>query len=153
MSRPMNRTVNRRNLLGAVGAGAVTMVDGLNGGGASASSPQGHVAPHPPRSTLELIPARLNYSPAMQVPPEQQADLDAAVAEILEAFRLFSATLTDTQRAQLLFPLDGMERTAGRDASQTPSFCAVLVWCRPAWGLHLGSLSFGQRMACETFLL
>ena len=132
------------------------MLDGSNSGAGAtlAHTPHGHgTALDPLRATLELIPARLNYAPAMQLSPEQQADLDAAVAEILEAFRLFSAMLTDTQRTQLLFPLDAMERTAGRDTSLTPSFCAVVVWCRPPWGLQLGSLSFGQRMAFETFLL
>jgi hypothetical protein len=77
----------------------------------------------------------------MQLPQEHQADLDAAVAEILEAFRLFSATLTNTQRAQLLFPLDGMERTPGRDTSLTPSM--VLK------NSVLGPVIFREQLRCS----
>ncbi len=125
------------------------MADHLSGSAAA----HDHATSHSPRSTLQLIPERLNYSAVMQVPAEEQADLDDAVADILDAYRLFADTLTETQRERLHFPLDGMERTAGRDTSATPSFCAVLVWCRPAWGLQLGNLTFAQRMACETLLL
>jgi hypothetical protein len=55
-----------------------------------------------------------------------------------------------------LFPLDASQRFEGRDSipplPNTPSFCAVLVWCVPGWGLTIGELNFSQRSAFEAFL-
>jgi len=88
----------------------------------------------------------------MRLPSDRQADLDAAVADMAEALRAFSASLTDAQRQQLMFPLDALERTTSRDTRMTPAFCAVLTWCAQGWGLSLGTLSFEQRTAFEGFL-
>lgn len=143
MSHATNRTVNRRELLGAAGAGAATMLPGADHGATA----------HAPELSLEIIPERLRHIPLMRLAPEPQADPDATVADITDAFRQFSATLSDTQRDKLLFPLDGVERTTGRDTSLTPAFCAVLIWCKPPWGLSLGELTYEQRAACEAFLL
>ena len=101
---------------------------------------------------LEIVNGRLAPSPVMRLPSDRQADLDAAVADMAEALRAFSASLTDAQRQQLMFPLDALERTTSRDTRMTPAFCAVLTWCAQGWGLSLGTLSFEQRTAFEGFL-
>jgi len=88
----------------------------------------------------------------MRLPARQQAERDAAVADLTAALRTFTAALTETQRQQLLFALDGPQRTTSRDPTLTPAFCAVLTWCVPGWGLSLGTLSFEQRLAFEAVL-
>ena len=70
----------------------------------------------------------------------------------MSPLRTFTASLTEAQRQQQLFVLDGSQRTTSRDPTLTPAFCAVLAWCVPGWGLSLGTLSFEQRMAFEAFL-
>jgi hypothetical protein len=114
---------------------------------------RGHEPGSPPRpTTARLIPGRLGPSPIMRLPDRQQADRDATVADLTAALQTFTASLTEAQRQQLLFALDGPQRTTSRDPKQTPAFCAVLAWCVPGWGLSLGTLSFEQRMAFEAFL-
>jgi hypothetical protein len=107
---------------------------------------------HPHETTFELVADRLGGSPSMRLPDAAQADLDDAVRDTVDAFHVFSATLTDAQRGQMLFPLDAWQRTTSRDATKTPAFCAVLAWCVPGWGLTIGSLDFAQRSAFEAFL-
>jgi hypothetical protein len=143
MVGPTYGAVNRRHLLGVAGAGSMSLLGGL---GHSAAAPRAQA------SAMAIVPERLRPTPSMQLLSEQQADLDAYVADASEAFHLFAASLSETQRQRLLFPIDGVERTAGPDTSQTPAFCAVLLWCEPGWGLTLGSLTFAQRTAFEGFL-
>ncbi|HET7094989.1 MAG TPA: hypothetical protein VFI22_15965, partial [Thermomicrobiales bacterium] len=133
MAKPIDGVINRRHLLAVAGAGAVSLLDAVG---------HGEAATHIHGSAMALIPERLRPTLSMQLSSEKQADLDAYVADATEAFHLFAASLDETQRQRLLFPLDGVERTTGPDTSQTPAFCAVLLWCEPGWGLTLGSLSF-----------
>src|SRR5712691_2270565 len=95
-----------------------------------AGSVHGHEPGSPPQPTMtRLIPGRLGPSPVMRLPERQQADRDAAVADLTAALRTFTASLTEAQRQQLLFALDGPQRTTSRDPTLTPAFCAVLTWC------------------------
>ncbi|HEY5871551.1 MAG TPA: hypothetical protein VI542_39245, partial [Candidatus Tectomicrobia bacterium] len=114
---------------------------------------RGHEPGSPPHATPSgLIPSRLASSPVMRLPARQQAERDAAVADLTAALRTFTASLTEAQRQQLLFALDAPQRTTSRDPTLTPAFCAVLEWCVPGWGLSLGTLSFEQRLAFEAVL-
>ena len=89
---------------------------------------RGHEPGSPPRpTTARLIPGRLGPSPIMRLPDRQQADRDATVADLTAALQTFTASLTEAQRQQLLFALDGPQRTTSRDPKQTPAFCAVLA--------------------------
>jgi hypothetical protein len=118
--------------------------------GESRAEPMSHRHPH--ETTFELVADRLDGSPSMRLPDAAQADLDDAVSDMVDAFRVFSATLTDAQRRKMLFPLDAPQRTTSRDPTRTPAFCAVLAWCVPGWGLTIGELDFAQRSAFEAFL-
>jgi hypothetical protein len=119
-------------------------------GGEARAKPLSHHHPH--ETTFELVADRLGGSPSMRLPEAAQTNLDDAVSDTVDAFRVFLTTLTDTQRGQMLFPLDAAQRTTSRDTTKTPAFCAVLTWCVPGWGLTIGSLDFAQRSAFETFL-
>lgn len=119
--------------------------------GEARAQPTAHHHPHETR--FELVADRLSGSPAMQLPDAAQAELDDFVTDTVDALRAFLGTLRNEQRQQMLFPLEAAERTTSRDGDPfTESFCAVLTWCVPGWGLTIGQLDFRQRSAFEAFL-
>ncbi len=111
-----------------------------------------HEGPHrtggsPPAVSQQAAPFR-----AMRPDPAGRARVNLMVHDLAAAVEQLAASLDATQRSRLFFPLDAPQRTPSRDPSQTPSFCAVLAWCVPGWGLEVAALSFQQRMAFEAML-
>jgi len=76
---------------------------------------------------------------------------DPYVAAVALAADGFLEQLTEEQRQEVQFPFDDRGRTRGRETDNTPSFCAILAWCK-GWGLSYCSLSFDQRVALNRLL-
>ena len=76
---------------------------------------------------------------------------DAFVDDVTDAAKAFLNTLTDEQKAKVLYEFTDKARTTGTDTANTPSFCAVLAWC-VGWGLTQCSLTYPQHVALQRLL-
>ena len=70
---------------------------------------------------------------------------------VVDLSRAFLDSLSQELRNSTLFSFEDPRRITGRDTHHTPSFCAVLAWCRP-WGARYCDLSFKQKVALNRLL-
>ncbi|MEL6863615.1 MAG: DUF3500 domain-containing protein [Bacteroidota bacterium] len=87
---------------------------------------------------------RINRSSRIAASPQANqfyvAQVEAAAQKLIDATPV-------SQRSQLIFPFDSTARYLGKDTTETPSFCAVLAWCLPGWGLQQCQMSQAQLQA------
>ncbi|WP_367390596.1 DUF3500 domain-containing protein [Lewinella sp. LCG006] len=88
--------------------------------------------------------------------PEAAADEAFATKlfaeEVARAANHLIEVTPEAKRDLLRFRFDDEARTMGKVTSETPSFCAVLAWCLPGWGIQQSDMSHEQLVAMHQLL-
>ena len=89
---------------------------------------------------------------AAKRPGDAGLDVQLYADEVAQAAQALIKLTPAQQRDSLVYPFDSDERVEGKETDRTPSFCAVLAWCLPGWGLQVGDLNQEQLVAMHKML-
>ena len=87
---------------------------------------------------------KLPLFPLISGVSNKQKDLTSYTQDVVQLSKQFIALTPDSQKKDLIKPFNSPDRTKGTDTTSTPSFCAVLSWCK-GWGIPQCSMNNVQR--------